>query len=535
MLNIWNQPSGYNFSTYSERQTQTIPLPLIPGADLTGVTFTVIAGRLPGGLRIAYDSGLSTWIITGSPLEVSTNTTSTFVIRASKNSEISDRTFSMTIVGPDAPVWVTQGQDPDITVFDFDILETYLEGMIVRRTVSNESTLYRVTAETVTGVLPPNSSYYQIFSEPSGQLAVGAVTTRVSQIVSASRSNNLVTVTTATPHNFVFGNIVTVASSLSNINVVNTEILQPLPLPGELYENYLTRTSTTITYNKLGGNFSSQSASGTIMLIRDPLTFVLDNTLVDFQLQATDSDLSNNDQLEFFIADGDGELPPGLRLDTNGRIFGIIDPILALDITARTGFYDTNLFDAYPYDFGKRPNIGETDFLNVVTPRKLNRNYEFIVSVSDGESVSRRRFRIYVVGDDFLRADNTITQIGAGTFTADSTYLRAPVWLSASNLGLRRANNYVTILLDTFDPNPDIGPVKYQLAGLNDDLSPSVLPDGLFLDADTAEIFGFAPYQPAVTKEYKFTVNAIKYDKENITEVEVSIVVAEDAVVGQNF
>jgi len=537
MLNIWNQPSGYSFSTYSERETQTIPLPLIPGADLTNLTFTIIAGRLPGGLRIAYDTDLSTWVIKGSPLEVATNTTSTFVIRA-KNTvteDISDRTFSMTIEGPDAPVWVTEGQDPDIQIYDFDATETYFKDMIIRRTVSNVSTLYIVTANTVTGITPPNSTYYQIYTEPSNLLPVGPVITRVAQLVSAKRTSNLITVTTSTAHNFVFGNIVTIASNLSSINAVNVEVLQPVPLPGEEYEDYLTRTSTTITYNKLGGNFSSQSVTGTATLVRDPLTFVLDNTLVDFQLQAVDTDLSSNDSLEYFIAEGGGELPPGLTLSSTGRISGIVDPILALDITARTGFYDTNLYDAYAYDFGKVPNIGEEDYLNVVTPRKLNRNYEFIVSVTDGESIARRRFRIYVVGDDFLRADNTVVQIGAGTFTADSTYLRAPIWLSAGNLGLRRANNYITIILNAFDPNPEIGPVKYRLATYNDDSTPSILPDGVFLDPDTAEIFGFAPYQPAITKEYKFTVEAVKYDKENITEVEVAIIVADDAPIGQNF
>jgi len=534
MLNIWNQPSGYSFNTYSERQTQTIPLPIIPGADLTGVSFTVIAGKLPSGLRLAYDTGLTTWVIKGSPLEVASNTTSTFVIRASKGTEIADRTYTMTIDGPDAPVWVTPGPNPDIQIYDFDSATTYLPGTVIRRTVGTVSTLYTTTA-TVTGVTPPNSAYYQIFTEDSGLLPVGPVTTRVSSVVSAKRISNIVTVTTASPHNFVFGNIVTIATNVPAFNAANVEVLQPVPLDGEEYEDYLTRISTTVTFNKLGGDLTTQTVSGTVTLIKSPLTFVLDNTPVDFQLEATDTDLSSADNLEFFIGDGDGELPPGLSMSTSGRITGIIDPILALDITARTGFYDTNLYDAYAYDFGKRPNIGEEDFLNVVTPRKLNRNYEFIVTVSDGETIARRRFRIYVVGDDFLRTDNTLLQVGDGAYTADSTYLRAPIWLSAANLGLRRANNYVTILLDVFDPNPEVGPVRYQLAALNDDLTPSVLPDGLYIDTDTAEVFGFAPYQPAITKEFKFTVNAIKYDKENITEVEVAIVVADDAPIGQTF
>lgn len=530
MLNIWNQPSGYSFSAYSERQIQQIPLPIIPGTDLTGITIEVIAGKLPAGLRVVYSSALATWIILGSPLEVSTNTTSTFVLRAKKNSDISDRTFSMTIVGPDAPVWITPGENPDLQIFDYDPIETYIPNTVIRY----NNVLY-ITTTTATGVTPPNSSYYQIFSEPSNLLPVGPVTVRSSSVISASRTNNLVTLTTPYEHGFIFGNKVNVTTSLAKINSSQVEVLQPLPLPGENYDDYLDRTRSTITYNKLGTNFSSQTITGTATLIKDPLTFVLDNSPVDFQLQATDTDLSSNDSLEYFIADGDGELPPGLNLSLSGRITGFIDPILALDITARTGFYDTNLFDAYPYDFGKRPNIGEEDYLNVVTPRKLNRNYEFIVSVSDGESVSRRRFRIYVVGDDFLRTDNTIMKVGDGAYTADATYLRAPIWLSAANLGLRRANNYVTILLDVFDPNPDIGPVRYQLADLNDDLTPSILPEGLYIDPETAEIFGFAPYQPAITKEYKFTVNAIKYDKENLTEVEVTIVVADDALIGQNF
>jgi hypothetical protein len=179
--------------------------------------------------------------------------------------------------------------------------------------------------------------------------------------------------------------------------------------------------------------------------------------------------------------------------------------------------------------------LPDENYLNVITPRKLNRNYEFIVSVTDGETISRRRFRIFVVGDDFLRTDNTIVQIGAAAFTADSTYLRAPIWLSGPNLGVKRANNYVTILLETFDPNPAIGPLKYSLATLNPDFTPSTLPDGLFLDSETGEIFGFAPYQPAITKQFTFTINATKYDKEDLTEVEVAIVVADDAPVGQNF
>ncbi len=478
MLNVWTKSSVYDFSDIipseqngklDERRSVNLALPTI--TDLTGISFSVISGALPGGLRLENNR------IIGTTLEVPTTTTFKFVIRASNGLEVNDRTFSLAVAGPDAPQWVT----------------------------------------------------------PEGALAVGTSTTRIANIQSFSRTNNLITIQTAQAHTFVFGNIISVYCTNPIINGVDIEILRPNPNLGETEEEYNTRIANTITYRKVGPNIAQTTASGNLVLNNSPLTFVLDNTYIDFQLQAIDTDLSANDNLEFFIAEGEGELPPGLTLSSTGRISGIIDPILALDITARTGFFDTNLFDSNPYDFGEVPNIGIEDYYNVLTPKKLNRNYEFIASVTDGETIVKRIFRIFVVGDDFLRADNMLMPVGTSAFTADATYLRAIVWLSANNLGLKRANNYVTILLDTFDPNPAIGPVEFVLEAYNDDLSVSKLPDGLFLDPKTGEIFGFIPYQPAITENFKFTINARKYDKENLQKVDVQIIVADDAAYGQNY
>ena len=49
-------------------------------------------------------------------------------------------------------------------------------------------------------------------------------------------------------------------------------------------------------------------------------------------------------------------------------------------------------------------------------------------------------------------------QVATGLFTADNTYLRAPVWLTPSDLGFRRANNYVILFLMFMIPtsNPRI-------------------------------------------------------------------------------
>ena len=93
--------------------------------------------------------------------------------------------------------------------------------------------------------------------------------------------------------------------------------------------------------------------------------------------------------------------------------------------------------------------------------RKLNRYYSFTVNVTDGDSTTSRDFQIFVVGDDFLRADNTIMQVGTGVFTSDGTFLRNPQWLTPADLGFKRANNYITIYLELYDPNTIPGQVNY--------------------------------------------------------------------------
>ena len=248
--------------------------------------------------------------------------------------------------------------------------------------------------------------------------------------------------------------------------------------------------------------------------------FVLDNTLLDFQLQAIDADLPAGDTLEYFIGDDDGELPPGTKLTTDGRIVGLVEPVLALDKKAGSGHYDANVYGTFPFDFGDRSANGYDSFfydtriyddrIPTKQPRKLNRFYEFIVSVSDGDTIKKRKFQIYLVGDDFLRADNTKMQISNGLFSADNTYLRTPLWLTPANLGFRRANNYLTFFLDILDTETILGRLTYTLEALNDDGSASALPPGMQIDSSTGEIAGRVPYQPAVTKEYKFTVKATR-------------------------
>lgn len=445
-LNIWTQRSGYEFSSTAEGSDIVQQLPVsytALGVTASQVTFTVISGKLPVGLRLSSD------YIVGTPFEVPRTTVFEFVIRASYNGQIADRTFFWTIEGADEPTWIT----------------------------------------------------------PAGSLPVGA------------------------------------------------------------NDQY----------------------------------YILDSSYIDFQLVATDFDTAAGQTLKYFQPKNGGELPPGLILTEDGRIVGWIQPALAIPEAAGNGFYDTAVFDEVAYDFGYRPTNGYDSYIydsvifdyaeTSLTPKKLNRYYEFLVTVTDGDTSSTRQFRIFVVGDDYFRADTVAIGAGDGVFTVDSTYVRAPIWTTASNLGVKRANNYVTFKLDIYEAL-ELGPIVYSLDTVNPiidgyayttlstenkitknllriknttgtpvvgnklclkdyvtdadattytvtnvtnvsstefilTLSPalaigvnnnkfiqlgtaSTLPLGMQFDQGTAEVFGVVPYQPAITKSYTFTVTATR-------------------------
>lgn len=250
--------------------------------------------------------------------------------------------------------------------------------------------------------------------------------------------------------------------------------------------------------------------------------FVLDNSYVNFQLDATDTDLTAGDTLEYYLVPLGGELPPGLSLTSTGVIRGFTDPVFAIDYNASlTGSYDTGAFDTTPLDaVDSNSNGYDSYFYDNVTfdyfepsrsPRRLSRIYNFIVGVTDGANTETRLFKIYVVTEEFLQADNNLIQVDTNIFQADSSSDRKPLWITESNLGRFRANNYVTIFLDVYDPPSLTGTITYFLLPENPDGSDSLPPPGMELDSVTGEIAGKVPYQARITKTYNFTIRAVNF------------------------
>jgi hypothetical protein len=250
--------------------------------------------------------------------------------------------------------------------------------------------------------------------------------------------------------------------------------------------------------------------------------FVLDNAPVDFQLEARDSDLIAGGTLEYYLMPNGGVLPPGLSLSKSGVISGFTDPIFAVEYTLETtGGYDTAPLDVFPIDFVEARSNGYDTFVfdsftfdynePSRTPRRLSRIYNFIVAVTDGVYTETRLFKIYVVTEEFLQADNSLIQVDTNIFQADASSDRVPIWITGSDLGRFRANNYVTIFLDVYDPPTLSGTITYFLLLTNPDNTVSQLPPGMALDTSTGDIAGSVPYQARISRDYKFTIRAVNY------------------------
>ena len=250
--------------------------------------------------------------------------------------------------------------------------------------------------------------------------------------------------------------------------------------------------------------------------------FVLDNAPVDFQLEARDSDLIAGGTLEYYLMPNGGVLPPGLSLSKSGVISGFTDPIFAVEYTLETtGGYDTAPLDVFPIDFVEARSNGYDTFVfdsftfdynePSRTPRRLSRIYNFIVAVTDGVYTETRLFKIYVVTEEFLQADNSLIQVDTNIFQADASSDRVPIWITGSDLGRFRANNYVTIFLDVYDPPTLSGTITYFLLLTNPDNTASQLPPGMALDTSSGDIAGSVPYQARISRDYKFTIRAVNY------------------------
>lgn len=92
--------------------------------------------------------------------------------------------------------------------------------------------------------------------------------------------------------------------------------------------------------------------AGTLQVGINSENFILNNSTVNFQFSGTSPSIPDGQVLEYYVEEGNGELPPGLRLSKTGLLYGTIDDNLELDYKLVQGSYDKDYYDINPYDYG---------------------------------------------------------------------------------------------------------------------------------------------------------------------------------------
>ena len=90
---------------------------------------------------------------------------------------------------------------------------------------------------------------------------------------------------------------------------------------------------------------------GTLSLVKTKENYVLNNSTISYQFTASATSIPAGQQLRFYIEEGSGQLPPGLKLSQNGLLYGTIDDSLDLDYKVVQGTYDRDYYDVNPYDY----------------------------------------------------------------------------------------------------------------------------------------------------------------------------------------
>lgn len=212
--------------------------------------------------------------------------------------------------------------------------------------------------------------------------------------------------------------------------------------------------------------------------------------LINFQLE-----YANNDPGDVVVATlVGGELPGGVTLSPSGLLYGYIEP--AQNIYQQVG-YDLTPQGVYPYDF---PSAS------------IDKNYQFIIQLSDGKNNVIRTFTMFVYDRVSLTADDGNITADNTDVTADETSTMAPFLLNAreSNLGIVRSDNYYAyqFIGSTYSDEP----FQYAIS-VNEGEG---LPPGLTLDPNTGWLYGYIPDQGVTSITYSFNIQVFQISDPSI-------------------
>lgn len=149
---VWSTTAG-KLASIDEQVAYSLQLEANT-SDSTAITYSVIAGSLPSGMRVTTDG-----LLTGTPAEVAKRTLYTFVVRATAGAQITDRTFSLDVKGADAPTFTTASgtleMDDSTRVGLYWVLDGSKVSIQIEATDTDTEAGQTLVYEIVQGSLPP--------------------------------------------------------------------------------------------------------------------------------------------------------------------------------------------------------------------------------------------------------------------------------------------------------------------------------------------------------------------------------------------
>ena len=179
---------------------------------------------------------------------------------------------------------------------------------------------------------------------------------------------------------------------------------------GDGIKNGTTVTSISTVYNP--------SKNGYPITISNPTESTISGTITLYDT------LPFGQEIIYYIAENDGQIPPGLTLYKNGRLSGYVQDTLSVDARISVGGYDSDGYSNYPYDHGVLVNGRYIRILSKFVPKV----YQFNITASDGVLNVKRAFKMLIVDPSHLLTDSAYT--GTSMLLAgESSSLIRPTWL----------------------------------------------------------------------------------------------------------
>lgn len=298
------------------------------------------------------------------------------------------------------------------------------------------------------------------------------------------------------------GLITGVPQAIASIQGVPTEVSQDITSKFAV-RAYTERVVNGVTViNRLADRTFTLTVTGQNPpeFITDPgqIATYFDGTKVnDLQIEYTDKD-----QDTVVVKLAAGQLPPGLTVSSTGLISGFIEPAVATNALggwSRTG-----------------QGWSKTGYGWSFQTRTVDKNYEFVLEVTDGKGSNLRTFSIFVYSRQSMTADNTVITADNTFITADVTPVRTPILMNnPGSIGTVRNDNFFAYQFIGLDLDGD--PIDYLLG--YDPGDSTDLP-GLTLDRESGWLYGYIPNLGLTENTYAFYVRVYKRSNPSVISEE---------------